>query len=187
GSVPHARRVQRQGGDVQLVGFLQPRLSDDEELCEDSCSAEGIRNGYKVLLNIIQILEQHARVQEAGLGDCKVEPFASEAKELPYCSGTHAQMQGQCTVGAARSAARNGATEDGGEASSCVVQPDEPGFLHPMPPEVIADSTARRARSLEDGEEASSPVPFRRCFSDSFQPLQAEETKIQWPEREGRE
>ncbi|CAK9105211.1 unnamed protein product [Durusdinium trenchii] len=36
-------------------------------------------------------------------------------------------------------------------------------------------------------QEASSPVPFRRCFSDSFQPLQAEETKIQWPEREGRE
>eukprot|EP00435_Cladocopium_sp_Y103_P013772 s439_g3.t1 len=82
GSVPHARRVQLAGGDVQLLGFLHPKAGENGELNEDSCSMEGMRYGYKVLLRIIKVLEQHTDRREVDLVEQRSQQAAGSSEPV---------------------------------------------------------------------------------------------------------
>lgn len=216
GSVPHARRVQLAGGDVQLLGFLQPKAGENEELNEDSCSMEGMRYGYKVLLRIIKVLEQHTDRRE-DLEVDSVEQRSQQAEEsaepVNAVEIPKEEILESIPLPEMDSPEVNGRSEN-------TLQTDEHSDEVPADTawEVPSHETPKAEKAVEEGmvepaqvisplppettpvvgegklpQTASSPVPTGRCFSDSLEPPEQadeaadEEPKMEWPKMEGLE
>lgn len=132
GSIPHARRLQKHGFDVQLCGFGKlDQLHDEAE----HCSLSDMRDGYEVLFRVVCLLEKDIRDRRP-------------AANLPVPASAAAAVQREEVALPANSG------EEG--AASSLLRSDDLAAMNPVPEQLASDGEETlKALEAKDGPEAA--------------------------------